>query len=170
MPGTVECKWCGEKTTEGAVNCPLCGRPLQTHTAAEAELEEETARPASPESEPGALRLFIGRLRGDPWLTAIVALMVAAGGLAGLNGHLFTMAALVLIGFGLAMFHWWAYVVALFAAGIGLASSLMSLQLGVGVAVFQGKEAGFDPLVWAVDVGAKVFVLIALALRRSDYF
>jgi hypothetical protein len=106
----------------------------------------------------------------DPPMTAVWVILLVAAGLAVANGHLFVGAALCMIALGLGMFHWWAYVLALFGCGIGLTSSLMSLRLGVGVAVFQGKEAGFDPLVWSVDVGAKVFVLVVLALRRSEYF
>jgi len=112
----------------------------------------------------------MGRVVSDPAMTAVWVILLVAAGLAVANGHLFVGAVLCMITLGLGMFHPWAHVLALFACGIGLASSLVSVQLGLGVAVFQDKEATFDPFLWAVDIGAKVFVLVVLALRRSEYF
>jgi len=150
--------------------CPLCGRPISVGDAEPLRGEAEATGAEGAEQRPGLLTSVVGRAVSDPPMTVVWVILLAAAGLAVANGHLFVGAALCMTALGLGMFHWWAYVLALFAAGIGLASSLMSLQLGVGVAVFQGKEATFDPLLWAVDVGAKVFVLIVLALRRSEYF
>lgn len=169
-PPVWECKWCGVRAEVGSAVCPMCGRPVSASGPETRRREATTSRPEGAERRPGLLASVMRRAMSDPAMTAVSVILLVAAGLAVANDHLFLGVALCMITLGLGMFHSWAYVLALFACGIGLAASLMSVQLGAGVAVFQDREATFDPFLWVVDVGVKVFVLVVLALRRSAYF
>ena len=189
QPPQAECKWCGEKLTEGAEQCPLCKRPVtgglrpigdavgtQRRSGVPAPSrpappppprwqsprEREPVIPAPGQEEFGSWASIRYILRADKAFGAMLALMALVVAVNLLTASWFSAFISGAVLWGIITFRWWGYLLAMVGAGIGAFIAAMIL-----VAFLRAGGGGAS---WALlPLATDCFVLVVLYTRRDRF-